>query len=449
MRAFLKRCLRQTRNWRTRAALGRRSMAGRIVLASTWDFPNPTHAYAYQEMLGLMDLGRMELGLDVCVLYGHRCPSQDVAARFAPLLQRAFALETLQSIHDADLRHLDHHHPGKVDAFLQRVSAATGRSLAALRADPMVSRASTFTRLCELANARYLQSWFFYDQSFMTMFAAQVLGIPRGISCHVDHVLDDHPWKLVPLQLATADLVLAISNRTREELLHLGGPDCAPRILVKRIGVAADLLRPVRARRTRRDGTFQLVSICRLEPKKGLLLLVDACELLRQRGRRFRVRLVGGEDPGVPTSAAFAAAVRQRIAALQLGDLVTLEGPVGNDGIPAVLAAADAFVAPYVELDSGDKDGIPTAIVEAMATGLPIVCSRVGAIAEAVTDGEQGLMVPQRDAAALAAAIERLADDTPLWNRLSAGAARRFDEEFDCRVTDRELHARVRKLVSR
>lgn len=151
----------------------------------------------------------------------------------------------------------------------------------------------------------------------------------------------------------------------------------------------------------------------------------------------------------MPTSAAFAAAVRQRILDLQLGDFITLEGPVGNDGIPAALAAADAFVAPYVELNSGDKDGIPTAIVEAMATGLPIVSSRVGAIAEAVTDGEQGLLVPQRDPAALAAAIERLADDSVLWHRLSAGAARRFDEEFDCRVTDRALHERVRKLVSR
>ena len=102
MRAFLKRCFRRARNRRTRADLATGAPAGRILLGSTWDFPNPTHAYAYQEMLGLM-----ELGLDVRVFHGDPRPAHGVAARFAPLLQRALVVETVQSIHSADLRHLD------------------------------------------------------------------------------------------------------------------------------------------------------------------------------------------------------------------------------------------------------------------------------------------------------------------------------------------------------
>jgi colanic acid/amylovoran biosynthesis glycosyltransferase len=317
----------------------------------------------------------------------------------------------------------------------------------------MIGRAATFTRLCELARARYLQSWFFYDLSFMAMFAAQVLGIPRGISCHVDHELDDHPWKLVPLQLATADLVLAISDRTREELLRRGMLDLAGRLLVKRVGVDATSLRPLRGRRFDRPATadkpFELVSVCRIEPKKGLLTLVDACDLLRARGRAVRVRLVGGADPGNPTSAAYAAELRGRIAGRSLSNVVVEAGAIGNDGIPAALASADAFVAPYVELDSGDKDGIPTAVLEAMAAGLPIVGTSAGAMREAVADGREGILVPQRDAGALAGAIEALAADPAARSRLGVGAAARFDAEFDCRVTERELHARVRALLAR
>jgi glycosyltransferase involved in cell wall biosynthesis len=392
-------------------------------------------------------LGFLERGLDVRILFGERRPATSLAARFAPLLGRTIQVETLRELHLADLAELDRGHPGKVDAFLQRVGTALGRSTAELRDDPLVLRACTFARLVELSGARYLQSWFFYDQSFMAMFAGCVLGIPRGISCHVDHMLDDFAFKLVPLQLATADLVLAISQRTRDELVGIGGDECAPRILIKRIGVDGSVLRRWRGRE-RKARALELISICRLEPKKGLLFLIAACKLLRDRGRAVTVRLIGGEDPEHTASAACAAELQRAVTEHGLQQCVLFEGAVASDRIPVMLVRADAFVAPYVELANGDADGIPTAMVEAMAAGLPIVCTDAGAIGEVVTDGVEGLVVPQRDAAALASAIERLQDDA-LRHRLGQGAAARFDREFDCRVTDVELHRRVRELIGR
>lgn len=444
IRSRLKKWFRRLRNLQSRARLrGSRHRGERVVMASTWDFPNPTHAYAYQEMLGFLGLG-----LDVRVFYGDRRPGEGLAARFEPLLRRAVPVETVREIHEADLAVLDRRHPGRVDAFLQRVAAEVRSSVAALRRDPIVLRASTFARMVELAGARYLQSWFFYDQSFMAMFASQVLGIPRGLSCHVDHQLDDHPFKLVALQLATADLVLAISRRTRDELIRIGGPEHAAKIVVKRIGVDGTALRPQRGREPVGDA-IELVSICRLEPKKGLPVLVEACDHLRRRGARFRVRLFGGEDRGHAGSAAHAGLVRTRIAEAGLGDVVLLEGAVAHDRVPDILASAHAFVAPYVEVAGGDKDGIPTAVVEAMGAGRPVICSDVGAIGEAVQDGVEGLLVPQGDATALAEAIERLAGDAELRARLGRAAAARFDREFDCRVTDVDLHRRVLELVRR
>ncbi|MCA8951089.1 MAG: hypothetical protein KDE27_16405, partial [Planctomycetes bacterium] len=212
MRRLLKRWYRRLRDRRTRRSLVAPTAAERVVLTSTWDFPNPTHGYAYQEMLGFL-----ARGYDVRVFCGEPRPHNGLAARFRPLLSRTAVVETLRDLHLADRAWLEREHPGRIDAFLARVAAATGRELTELRDDPLVLRAATFTRLVALTRARYLQSWFFYDQSFMAMYAAQVLGLPRAISCHVDHVLADHPLKLVPLQLATADLVLAISERTRAE----------------------------------------------------------------------------------------------------------------------------------------------------------------------------------------------------------------------------------------
>ena len=445
LRGWLKARYRRWRDARTRrelAAMARRG--GCFVLASTWEFPNPTHTFVHQEMLGLRQLAT-QLGLGVRILHGEARAAAPLAQRFAPLLGDTARIETIAAIHRADRDTLARAHPGRVDAFLQRVATATGRSVAALRDEPLVLRACTFTRLCELAGVRYLQTWFCYEESFLAMFAAAVLDVPRGLSCHVDHVLADHPFKLVALHLETADLVTAISERTRAELLAIGGAACAPRLLRKRIGVDGERLRPLRdlAR-----APFELLSVSRLEPKKGLAVLVEAAALLRARGRRVLVRIVGGEDRGHAASADCARQLRELVRVRGLDDVVRMPGAVPNDDLPSLLAAAGAFVAPYVTMPSGDVDGIPTSVVEAMAAGLPIVATAVGAIGEVVVDGQEGLLVPEHDAAALAAAIERLLDDGALRARLGAAAARRFDAEFDCRRSDEPLHERVRQLLA-
>jgi glycosyltransferase involved in cell wall biosynthesis len=179
-----------------------------------------------------------------------------------------------------------------------------------------------------------------------------------------------------------------------------------------------------------------------------LSVLLDACGELVRRGVEFHLRIVGGLDPGVASSAQCAAELRRQLAGSGLGGVVELTGPVGGDDVAEVLATADVFVAPYVELASGDKDGIPTSMLEAMAAGVAVVCTDAGAITEAVTDGVEALVVPQRDAPALAAAITRLGADPGLRARLAAAAAARFDAEFDAAVVDRDMHARIRSLIA-
>ena len=219
LRAWLKRCLRRWRDRRTRRRLRRAAGSGRVVaVISTWEFPNPTHTFVLQDMLGLR-----AAGCELAVLCGERVQAPDLAARFRPLVEHLAIVETLGDVHRADFAQLERDHADRLQAFLGRLAVATGRAVEDLRREPLVLRAATFTRLVELSGARCLQSWFCYDGSFLAMFAAQVLGLPRVLSCYVDHVLDDHPMKCVPLQLATADLVLATSERTRRELLASGG----------------------------------------------------------------------------------------------------------------------------------------------------------------------------------------------------------------------------------
>jgi glycosyltransferase involved in cell wall biosynthesis len=383
----------------------------------------------------------------VTIAYGDKRDANSMALRFRPLLQRVLRIETLVGINEHDMARLDREFPGRVDAFLARVSIHTGRSVELLRQDPLVLRAATFTMLCKMAKVRYLQTWFFYDMSFMAMFAASILGVPRGISCHVDHEIADHPLKLVALQVQTADLVLAISERTQRELMARAGTHVRDKILVKRIGIDATALRPLRKRR-RDDSVFRFVSISRIEPKKGLAHLVEACAELRRRGVRFRARIVGGEDVGNPESRNCITAIRRKIQELGLDEWISMDGPIPADEVPQSLSDVDAFVAPYIELPNGDKDGIPTAMLEAMGAGLPVICTDAGAMTEAVRDGQEGLVVPQNDARALADALALAAGDPKLLARMGTSSAKRFDREFDARVTDSALQARIRELMA-
>ena len=98
-----------------------------------------------------------------------------------------------------------------------------GLSPAALLDHEHVLHAFSFTRAVEAWRADYLHSYFFYEQSLFTWVASSLLGLPRGVSCYADHVLDDYALKAIRLQLADAAVVVATSRRIRDELNHLHG----------------------------------------------------------------------------------------------------------------------------------------------------------------------------------------------------------------------------------
>ena len=191
-----------------------------------------------------------------------------------------------------------------------------------------------------------------------------------------------------------------------------------------------------------------MISISRIEPKKGLTHLVEAVAMLKQEGHRIVAHVVGSKDPHSKGSVEYAAEFERRIEELGVSQEVILHGMKRQEELPPIIQRCRAFVAPYVELNSGDKDGIPTAMLEGLASGLPVVTTDSGSILEVVTDGVEGLVVPQRDSVAFAAALRRLIQDPQLEQRVARAARARFDRDFDIRVTEKRLHERVAGLVA-
>jgi glycosyltransferase involved in cell wall biosynthesis len=180
------------------------------------------------------------------------------------------------------------------------------------------------------------------------------------------------------------------------------------------------------AARERRPELPPLVlAVGRLVEKKGFDDLIRACAVLKGRGVAFRCAIVGsgGERDGLASM----------IEELDLTDRVELAGPMPRERLIELLPRASAFAAPCVVAADGNRDGLPTVLVEAMALGVPVVASDVTGIPELVRHGETGLIVPQRDPTALALAIQTLVTDDAFAARLATAGRRLVEEKFDLR----------------
>ncbi|MDP9444909.1 MAG: glycosyltransferase family 4 protein [Actinomycetota bacterium] len=174
-----------------------------------------------------------------------------------------------------------------------------------------------------------------------------------------------------------------------------------------------------------------VVGVGRMVEKKGFGHLVDAVALLRRQRRAVRLALVGTGE--------LQPALRAQVTMLGLTGCVEFLGPLTQARTREVVRGAAALAAPCVVAADGNRDGLPTVLLEAMALGTPCVSTPVTGIPEVIRDGETGLLVPERDPGALAGALDRLLDDPELRCRLAAAARSRVERDFDVRRSARQL----------
>jgi glycosyltransferase involved in cell wall biosynthesis len=164
-----------------------------------------------------------------------------------------------------------------------------------------------------------------------------------------------------------------------------------------------------------------VVAVGRFVKKKGFEYLIDAVPALVARHPGLEVVLAGHGD--------LEAELRSRAWSAGVTDHVRFPGLLAHQSVPLALAAADVAVVPSIRDDAGNVDGLPNVVLEALASGTPVVATSAGGIGSVITDADNGLLVPERDAAALAAAIGRLLDDRGLAETLGRRARSRVQAE--------------------
>jgi glycosyltransferase involved in cell wall biosynthesis len=178
-----------------------------------------------------------------------------------------------------------------------------------------------------------------------------------------------------------------------------------------------------------------IVAVGRLIAKKGFADLIRACGLLAERGKLVQCEIIG-EGP-------LENELRAQIDQLNLQDRVALSGAKPQREVRQRLAVARVFVLPSVVDAEGGMDNLPTVIMEAMATGLPVISTDIGGIPEMVVQNETGFLVRADDAGALAGAIEKVIDDRPFAQRLGEAGYERVQRLFSIEKNVQELCALV------
>lgn len=183
-----------------------------------------------------------------------------------------------------------------------------------------------------------------------------------------------------------------------------------------------------------------IAAVGRLVEKKGFSTLIAACELLRQRGYVFRC-VLGGAGPLV-------AELRTDLANRGLTDIVELPGALPQNRVRDLVGNAACFAAPCVRAADGNRDGLPTVLLEAMALGTPCVSTDVTGIPEIIRPGETGLRCRQRDPGSLADALALLLDNPGLRVGLARRARDLMESEFDAVEQARRLNALLPTAVT-
>jgi glycosyltransferase involved in cell wall biosynthesis len=277
----------------------------------------------------------------------------------------------------------------------------------------------------------HLHAHFAHDPTLVALMTHLLTGIPFSFTAHARDL-----YQVPKPQLrARAELATMIVTCCRANVDFLLG--VLPRRLHGKIalvhhGVDLQEFRP-HAAVGDESGPPLLLSVGRLVEKKGFADLLLACHRLKQSGRRFRCRIYGdGPERG---------RLMTMLEELGLGTHVEMAGARPRPEIMRAYQEADVFALTPLVTEDGDRDGIPNVIIEAMASGLPVVTTAAGGIPELVTPGAEGLVARPRDVEGIAASIATLLDDADMRRKLGSAGRGTVQERFDVRHSARELAA--------
>ena len=290
-------------------------------------------------------------------------------------------------------------------------------------------------RVAEAAKARgldHLHAHFASDATTVALLAARKAGLTFSLTAHARDIYHDYVDPETDAAKRRAKLMAAAFTVTVSDfnLRHLRAlcPEALTRIHRIYNGIDLSAFRPA-APTKRLPG--RILAVGRLVEKKGFADLIDACATLDRFGVDFDCHIIGdGPLHGTLTA---------QIAKLGLEGRVKLMGPMPQEKLTHILEEASLVTLPCIITADGDRDGLPTVLLEAMAKALPVVTTTVTGGPEIVADGETGLLVPPGEPEALALALRSLINDPDRAIAMGRAGRRRAETLFDLQASSKSL----------
>lgn len=256
-----------------------------------------------------------------------------------------------------------------------------------------------------------LHAYFAHQPAAVAEHAVQSLNLPFGFSVHARDFRKVAP-EVLAQRARGAACVVACNTDVDRDLRRLGS-----KVHLLPHGVDLQRFAP---RTTSSNGVLRLLAVGRLVEKKGFHFLIAALA-----GLKLPFTLtIAGDGPERER-------LRQLVSLNNLENRIVFRGAVTHIELPQMYAEADVVLVPSIQDASGDRDGLPNVVLEAMACGRAVIASDAGAIASAITDNESGLLVPPADPVALGAAIRRLAADPIAREQLGRNGRRRAESDYE------------------
>jgi colanic acid/amylovoran biosynthesis glycosyltransferase len=402
---------------------------GRIAYVVSW-FPAITETFVLEEV---RDLRARGLEVEVFPLFGRR--GGDVHAAWSGLEGCTHYTPNVSiELVLAQLHWLRRRPRAYLRAWWGALRGNASSRKLLVRTPFVVLKAALVARELEARGLRHVHAHWATHPTLAAWVAAALTGAGYSFTAHAHDLYVD--TAMLREKVRGARFVVTISDFNRALLERHCGREQTEKVHVVRCGVdlAAFAPRPRVA-----PGIPTFACVAGLREYKGHEVLLEACRLLRARGVRARTLLVG-DGP-------LRRRLEARIARDGLSGSVELLGALPHEQVPEVLARATAMVLPSVRARDGQMEGIPVALMEAMAAEVPVISTRLSGVPELVEDGVSGLLVPERDPAALAAAMERVATDPSLAARLAREGRRTIRERFDRRRNVTALEALLARMV--
>ena len=398
-------------------------------------FPKLSETFILREMLQLERSG-IEIDVFALVEEKHQLVHDEVSQLQA---DRHFPSLISPRLWGAHLYWLANHPVRYLNMWARTIFGNWSSPRFLLRAIVVALAAASFARIVRQRNIQHLHAHYATHPALAAYLMSLLTKTTYSVTTHAHDIYVN--YTMLSEKLERASFVATISEFNRRLLAELA-PASAAKLRVIRCGVNPAEFRDVKPAEAGPDGLLPLriLSVGSLEPYKGQINLVRACQILRDRAIPFEC-MIAGAGPERRK-------LRAHIYRHNLEDIVRLIGPVDQRSVRRLLRWSTVFVLPSVITPNGKMEGIPVALMEAMATGAIAISTRISGIPELIISGETGFLVEPGDPGEIADVLSAIRNSLEELRTIRRRARHRISSEYNLQRNVEQLEREIRRAVA-